>query len=187
MDYATLTDNNGKKADFRNVVLIMTTNAGARDLTNEEIGFRAVSHPAPASSDRGLSPRSSKAKSAIERTFSPEFRNRLDALIQFNQLALAEVERVVDKFIGELQAQLTDKHVTIDLTEAARLWLAQHGFEPLYGARPMARLIQQKVKEPLAEELLFGSLQHGGQVVVEVVDDEIRLSTTPSTVSPEAV
>src|SRR2546425_7228374 len=149
MDHATLTDNNGKRADFRNVILIMTTNAGARDLTNEEIGFRAATHPAHTGSDRGPSPKASKAKSAIERTFSPEFRNRLDAWIQFNHLALAEVERVVDKFIGELQEQLADKHVTLELTAAARRWLAQSGFEPLYGARPMARLIQQKVKEPL--------------------------------------
>ena len=187
MDYATLTDNNGKKADFRNVILIMTTNAGARDLTNEEIGFRAVSQPASASSERDVSAKASKARSAIERTFSPEFRNRLDASIQFNRLTMAEVERVVDKFIGELQAQLVDKHVTLELTAAARHWLAQHGFEPLYGARPMARLIQQKVKEPLADELLFGPLQHGGHAVVEVVDDEMKLVITPSTVSAEAI
>ncbi len=183
MDHAALTDNNGKKADFRNVILIMTTNAGARDLANEEIGFRAAAHPAPTGSDRGPSPKASKAKSAIERTFSPEFRNRLDAWIQFNHLALAEVERVVDKFIGELQEQLADKHVTLELTAAARRWLAQSGFEPLYGARPMARLIQQKVKEPLAEELLFGKLQNGGHAVVEVTDDDIRLLLTPASVS----
>jgi ATP-dependent Clp protease ATP-binding subunit ClpA len=180
MDYATLTDNNGKKADFRNVILIMTTNAGARDLTNAEIGFRAASQPVPINGSRDLSPGAGKAKNAIERTFSPEFRNRLDAWIQFNQLTLPEVERVVDKFIGELQGQLADKHVTLELTEVARLWLAQHGFEPLYGARPMARLIQQKVKEPLAEELLFGGLQHGGHAVIKVEDADIRLAISPS-------
>jgi ATP-dependent Clp protease ATP-binding subunit ClpA len=183
MDHATLTDNNGKQADFRNVILIMTTNAGARDLANEEIGFRAAAQPAPTGNDRGPSPKASKAKSAIERTFSPEFRNRLDAWIQFNHLNLAEVERVVDKFIGELQEQLADKHVTLELTAAARHWLAQHGFEPLYGARPMARLIQQKVKEPLAEELLFGRLQNGGHAVVEVTDDDIQLLLTSAAVS----
>ena len=179
MDYATLTDNNGKKADFRNVILIMTTNAGARDLTNAEIGFRAASQPAT-HGGRDLYPGAGKAKNAIERTFSPEFRNRLDAWIQFNQLTLSDVERVVDKFIGELQVQLADKHVTLELTEAARRWLAQHGCEPLYGARPMARLIQQKVKEPLAEELLFGGLQHGGHTVIKVDDDDIRLAIFPS-------
>jgi ATP-dependent Clp protease ATP-binding subunit ClpA len=183
MDHATLTDNNGKQADFRNVILIMTTNAGARDLTSAEIGFRTGA-AAPAGGERGVSARASKAKSAIERTFSPEFRNRLDAWIQFNQLSLAEVERVVDKFIGELQEQLADKHVHLELTAAARHWLAEHGFEPLYGARPMARLIQQKVKEPLAEELLFGQLQHGGQAVVELVEDDIRLAITPAVVAP---
>ena len=180
MDHATLTDNNGKKADFRNVIVIMTTNAGARDMTNEEIGFRAASDTAPARGGRGPSAGASKAKSAIERTFSPEFRNRLDAMIQFNQLTMADVERVVDKFIGELQAQLVDKRVTLTLTDAARSWFAQQGFDALYGARPMARLIQQKVKEPLAEELLFGRLQHGGQVAVEVTNDDITLAISPS-------
>ena len=180
MDYATLTDNNGKKADFRNVILIMTTNAGARDLTSAEIGFRTALQPAPTTGGPALNPGASKARNAIERTFSPEFRNRLDAWIQFNQLTLAEVERVVDKFIGELQVQLADKRVTLELTASARLWLAQHGFEPLYGARPMARLIQQKVKEPLAEELLFGRLQHGGHAVIEVEADDIRLAISPS-------
>jgi len=168
MDHAALTDNNGKQADFRNVILIMTTNAGARELTNEDIGFRAAAPQA-------LRPGTGKAKSAIERTFSPEFRNRLDAWIQFNQLTLTDVERVVDKFIDELRAQLAEKHVTIELTPVARDWLAQQGFDRLYGARPMARLIQQKVKEPLAEEILFGQLQDGGQAVIEVQDDDIVL------------
>ncbi len=155
MDHATLTDNNGKQADFCNVILIMTTNAGARTMTSEEIGFRTALPPGSASRGRGLSASASKAKSAIERTFSPEFRNRLDAWIQFHQLTMAAVELVVDKFIGELQGQLADKQVLLTLTAAARAWLAQQGFDPLYGARPMARLIQQHVKEPLAEELLL--------------------------------
>lgn len=176
MDHATLTDNNGKKADFRNVILIMTTNAGAREMTNEDIGFRTVSPTDPEGSRRGSMAQASKAKSAIERTFSPEFRNRLDAWIQFNQLTLADVERVVDKFVDELRVQLVEKQVTLELTAAARHWLAQQGFDALYGARPMARLIQQKIKEPLAEELLFGKLQHGGQVVVDVGPEDLVLT-----------
>jgi ATP-dependent Clp protease ATP-binding subunit ClpA len=180
MDHATLTDNNGKKADFRNMIVIMTTNAGARAMTNEEIGFRTGADAGQGSSGRGPSAGASKAKSAIERTFSPEFRNRLDAMIQFNQLTMGDVARVVDKFIGELQAQLVDKHVMLTLTDAARSWFAQQGFDALYGARPMARLIQHKVKEPLAEELLFGQLQHGGQAMVEVVDDDIKLAISAS-------
>lgn len=175
MDHATLTDNNGKKADFRNVILIMTTNAGAREMTTGDIGFRTASVAASGENRRDAMANASKAKSAIERTFSPEFRNRLDAWIQFNQLSLADVERVVDKFVDELRLQLADKQVTLELTTEARQWLALQGFDSLYGARPMARLIQQKIKEPLAEELLFGTLQHGGRVVVEAAEDDVRL------------
>ena len=171
MDHATLTDNNGKKADFRNVVLIMTTNAGAREMTHADIGFRTAVEGGSNGQNKGLG----KAKGAIERTFSPEFRNRLDAWIQFNQLDLVHVERVVDKFVDELREQLVDKHVTIELTEAARAWLARQGFDPLYGARPMARLIQQKIREPLAEEILFGELQGGGHAVADIGEDEIVL------------
>jgi ATP-dependent Clp protease ATP-binding subunit ClpA len=174
MDHATLTDNNGKKADFRNVILIMTTNAGAREMTNADIGFRTALEGAPGSN--GQSRGAGKAKSAIERTFSPEFRNRLDAWIQFNQLQMADVERVVDKFVDELREQLVDKNVTIQLTAAARAWLARQGFDPLYGARPMARLIQQKIREPLAEEILFGKLQDGGEAVADLHDDDIVLT-----------
>ena len=174
MDHATLTDNNGKKADFRNVILIMTTNAGAREMTNADIGFRTAVTGSPGGN--GQSRSAGKAKSAIERTFSPEFRNRLDAWIQFNQLQLADVERVVDKFVNELREQLIDKHVTIELTEAAREWLARQGFDPLYGARPMARLIQQKIREPLAEEILFGKLQNGGEAIADLRDNEIVLT-----------
>lgn len=163
MDHATLTDNNGKKADFRNVILIMTTNAGARELTNESIGFKEI-----ASSNR--------SKEAIERTFSPEFRNRLDALINFNQLGMESVKRVVDKFVKELSRQLSEKKVTIELTEKARDWFAHKGFDKLYGARPMSRLIQAKLKEYLAEEILFGSLQEGGHVTIDVKDDEITFN-----------
>jgi ATP-dependent Clp protease ATP-binding subunit ClpA len=178
MDHATLTDNNGKKADFRNVILIMTTNAGAREQSSEAIGFHTATPHADAKS--GLGAGASKAKSAIERTFSPEFRNRLDASLQFNPLTLRDVERVVDKFIGELQEQLTPKHVTLELTVAARQWLAQQGFDRLYGARPMARLIQSKVKEPLAEAILFGALQHGGRAVLDASDTDLILHEVAS-------
>ncbi|MCZ6679065.1 MAG: ATP-dependent Clp protease ATP-binding subunit ClpA [Candidatus Poribacteria bacterium] len=175
MDHATLTDNNGKAADFRNVVLIMTTNAGASERTDGDIGFHAASAVSQAKGGSDFNPAVSKVKRAIERTFSPEFRNRLDEWIEFNQLTLADVERVVDKFTDELRAQLEAQNVTIELTASARTWLAQQGFSLLYGARSMARLIQQKVKAPLAEEILFGKLQHGGRVVVTEKENDIVL------------
>jgi ATP-dependent Clp protease ATP-binding subunit ClpA len=159
MDHATLTDNNGKKADFRNVILIMTTNAGARELSSSQIGFKH-------GEAGGLGGTGSKGKGAIERAFSPEFRNRLDAWIAFESLGFETIERVVDKFINELRAQLVEKKVTVELTAPARAWLAQHGFDKLFGARPMGRLIQSKIKEPLANEILFGQLQQGGKVVI---------------------
>jgi ATP-dependent Clp protease ATP-binding subunit ClpC len=164
MDHATLTDNNGKKADFRNVILIMTTNAGARELSEKGIGFQKDS------GNRG------HGRGAIERTFSPEFRNRLDAWIAFKSLSLEITERVVDKFIAEVNALLAAKGVTVRLTDAARAWLAKHGFDRLYGARPMARLIQTKVKQPLAEKLLFGAEEQGGEVIVDEQDGDISLS-----------
>jgi ATP-dependent Clp protease ATP-binding subunit ClpA len=162
MDHATLTDNNGKKADFRNVILIMTTNAGARELSAGGIGFQS-------STGKG------SGRGAIERTFSPEFRNRLDAWIAFDALSFEVIERVVDKFIRELNAQLAEKNITVKLTEAARAWLARRGFDRLYGARPMARLIQSKIKEPLAEKLLFGDAEMGGEVLIEEHNDELAL------------
>jgi ATP-dependent Clp protease ATP-binding subunit ClpA len=165
MDHATLTDNNGKKADFRNVILIMTTNAGAQELSAGGIGFQSNT------SGKG------QGRGAIERTFSPEFRNRLDAWIAFAPLSFAVIERVVEKFIKELNAQLAEKNVRVVLDEAARAWLAARGFDRLFGARPMGRLIQTKIKEPLAEELLFGaSLAAGGEVVVGVMGDELTLN-----------
>ncbi len=165
MDHATLTDNNGKRADFRNVILIMTTNAGAQELSAGGIGFQSNT------SGRG------QGRGAIERAFSPEFRNRLDAWIAFAPLSFAVIERVVDKFVKELNAQLAEKGVRVVLDEAARAWLAAHGFDRLFGARPMNRLIQTKIKEPLAEELLFGaSLAAGGEVSVGVANDELTLN-----------
>jgi ATP-dependent Clp protease ATP-binding subunit ClpA len=179
MDHATLTDNNGKKADFRNVVLIMTTNAGAREMTSADIGFgSAVKDIGAESAKTALDPGKTalgfaKGKDAIERAFSPEFRNRLDAWIVFNQLHRKEIGKVVDKFVGEVRDQLAEKKVFLTLTEAAHAWLAEKGFDKHYGARPMARLIQQKIKEPIAEELLFGKLEHGGNVTIDLKDDAI--------------
>ena len=162
MDHATLTDNNGKKADFRNVILIMTTNAGAREMSDAGMGFRN-------------NPGSGRGRGAIERTFAPEFRNRLDAWIAFDPLELSTIEQVVDKFIEELRAQLTAKNVTLELTELGRVWLAQHGYDRAFGARPMARLISSKIKEPLVDAILFGSLAGGGHVVVDAAGDELAL------------
>ncbi|CAN5950940.1 unnamed protein product [Sphagnum jensenii] len=179
MDHATLTDNNGKKADFRNVVLIMTTNAGAREMTSADIGFGpAVKDAGAESAKTALDPGKTalgfaKGKDAIERAFSPEFRNRLDAWIVFNQLHRKEIAKVVDKFVGEVRDQLAEKKVFLTLTESAHAWLAEKGFDKHYGARPMARLIQQKIKEPIAEELLFGKLEHGGNVSIDLKDDAI--------------
>jgi ATP-dependent Clp protease ATP-binding subunit ClpA len=162
MDHATLTDNNGKKADFRNVILIMTTNAGAREMSESGIGFQK---------DQGKG----QGRGAIERTFSPEFRNRLDAWIAFKALDAHVIEQIVDKFIAELNEQLVEKKVVVKLAPAARSWLAQRGFDRLLGARPMARLIQRKIKEPLAEKILFDSEPVAGDVLVELENEELSL------------
>ncbi|MBX3291693.1 MAG: ATP-dependent Clp protease ATP-binding subunit ClpA [Acidobacteria bacterium] len=164
MDSATLTDNNGKKADFRNVILIMTTNAGARELSSGGVGFRN------AASTKG------NAKGVIERTFTPEFRNRLDAWVAFKPLDIEVIKLIVDKFINELNGQLAEKRVLVKLTDAASEWLANNGFDARYGARPMARLIHEKIKQPLANEILFGKLADGGSVEVTEVDGELKLN-----------
>lgn len=163
MDTATLTDNNGKKADFRNIILIMTTNAGARDLSSGGVGFRNSAET------------KGNAKGAIERTFNPEFLNRLDAMIAFRPLDLPIIEKIVDKFIGELNSQLAEKGVVVNLNPQSRKWLAKNGFDPRYGARPMARLINEKIKQPLAEAILFGSLANGGSVSVDIEDGNLKL------------
>ncbi len=163
MDTATLTDNNGKKADFRNVILIMTTNAGARELSSGGLGFRN------SSDTKG------NAKGAIERTFTPEFRNRLDAWVPFKALDVEIIKSIVDKFINELNGQLAEKRVLVKLTDDAREWLAKNGFDARYGARPMARLIHEKIKQPLANEILFGKLASGGSVEVYAEENELRL------------
>ena len=160
MDHGTLTDNNGRKADFRNVIIVMTTNLGADQLARRSIGFAEQDN-------------SSDGIEVIKRHFSPEFRNRLDAIIQFKPLDSRTIVSVVDKFIMELETQLEEKGVTIDLDDEARAWLAEHGFEPSMGARPMARVIKENIKKPLAEELLFGVLEGGGRVQVSVVDGKL--------------
>jgi ATP-dependent Clp protease ATP-binding subunit ClpA len=160
MDHGTLTDNNGRKADFRNVVIVMTTNAGAHESSRASIGFTRQDH-------------TSDAMEAIKRLFTPEFRNRLDATVQFNALDPANITRVVDKFIFELEAQLHEQNITIEVDAAARLWLAERGYDPKMGARPMARTIQQYIKKPLADELLFGELTQGGHLIIHLVGDEL--------------
>ncbi len=157
MDHATLTDNNGRKADFRHVVLIMTTNAGARELAARAIGFGGRS-----SAELG--------QAALDRLFSPEFRNRLDAVVQFAALSPEVIERVVDKFIMELDLQLNARKVFLSITPAARTYLAERGYDPTFGARPMARVIHTEIKQPLANEMLFGQLQQGGEVTVDARD-----------------
>jgi len=160
MDHGTLTDNNGRKADFRNVILVMTTNAGADQISRRSIGFSTQDH-----STDGLE--------IINRLFSPEFRNRLDAIIQFKSLDTSTIGHVVDKFIIELEAQLEDKKVTLEVDERARQWLAQRGYNPDMGARPMSRVIQDHIKKPLAEELLFGKLAKGGHIRVSAAEDHL--------------
>lgn len=160
MDHGTLTDNNGRKADFRNVIIIMTTNAGAETAARASIGFTLQDH-------------ASDAMEVIKKSFTPEFRNRLDTIIQFGRLSHEVIKSIVDKFLIELQAQLEDKHVTLEVSDAARGWLAEHGYDAQMGARPMARLIQDKIKRPLAEEILFGELaEHGGVVHIDIRDGE---------------
>jgi ATP-dependent Clp protease ATP-binding subunit ClpA len=161
LDHATLTDNNGKKADFRNVIIIMTSNAGAREMSGRSIGFGTDSGPAV-----------DKSLKALERIFSPEFRNRLDGIVTFNALTVEIMERIVDKFIGQLNGQISDKKVSIQLTAATRRWLAEKGHDPRYGARPLDRLIQDKIKNRLADEILFGALAKGGTAMVDMVSDE---------------
>jgi ATP-dependent Clp protease ATP-binding subunit ClpA len=167
MDHGTLTDNNGRKADFRNVVLVMTTNAGAQEMSRASIGFTQQDH-------------STDGVEIIKKSFSPEFRNRLDAIIQFAPLDAHSIARVVDKLVVELESKLGGSNVTLELDDAARDWIADRGYDPKMGARPMARVIQEFIKRPLAEELLFGSLADGGHVRVSVGDDgDLVLTAEP--------
>jgi ATP-dependent Clp protease ATP-binding subunit ClpA len=162
MDHGKLTDHNGRTTDFRNVILIMTSNAGASDMQKAAIGF-------------GRDKREGEDTAAIERIFTPEFRNRLDAVISFRQLPRGVIRQVVEKFVLQLEAQLMDRHVHIELTPEAADWLAVKGYDDKMGARPLGRVIQEEIKKPLAEELLFGRLTKGGLVRVGVRDDKIDL------------
>jgi ATP-dependent Clp protease ATP-binding subunit ClpA len=159
MDHGTLTDNNGRKADFRHVVIVMTTNAGAADMSRTSVGFVTQDH-------------ASDGMEAIKKMFAPEFRNRLDAVVQFGPLDEQTIQRVVDKLLVEVEAQLETKGVQLHIDEDARAWIARRGYDPKMGARPMARIIQEHIKRPLAEELLFGSLEHGGHAFVSVGNDD---------------
>ncbi|MGD8941180.1 MAG: AAA family ATPase, partial [Gammaproteobacteria bacterium] len=173
MDHGTLTDTNGRKADFRNVILIMTTNAGAELMARPSIGFTQQDH-------------ATDGMEMIKKTFTPEFRNRLDAIVQFKSLDATTISHVVDKFLYELENQLAEKKVIMHVDEEARQWLAEHGYDEKMGARPMARIIKENIKKPLAEELLFGQLANGGNVEVTVEDGKIKfeLENIPEIVRP---
>jgi ATP-dependent Clp protease ATP-binding subunit ClpA len=172
MDHATLTDNNGRKADFRNIILILTTNAGAREMSTKSIGFGDTQAPADAT----------KAKKSIERTFTPEFRNRLDGWILFSGLSPEVILKVVDKEVGLLQKMLVEKKVKLELTQRAKAWLAEHGYDPAFGARPMARLVDNSLKKPLAEALLFGELKNGGVARFDVEGEVLKLKVESAAV-----
>ncbi|TGX52812.1 ATP-dependent Clp protease ATP-binding subunit ClpA [Sphingomonas gei] len=172
MDNGKLTDHHGKTVDFRNTILIMTTNAGASDMAKESIGF-------------GESSREDIQEEAVKKLFTPEFRNRLDAIVPFDYLPTEVVARVVDKFILQLELQLADRGVHIQLDDESKTWLTSRGYDKLYGARPMGRLIQEKIKQPLAEELLFGKLVHGGEVSVKLKDNALAFEVTPAAPKPK--
>jgi ATP-dependent Clp protease ATP-binding subunit ClpA len=161
MDHATLTDNTGRKADFRNTVLILTSNAGSREMSAASIGFAEYGGA------------DNKAKTAIERVFSPEFRNRLDAIVTFKSLTPAAMETIVEKFVLQLEGQLAERRVAITLLPEARAWLATKGYDPKFGARPLGRVIQKEVRDPLTDQILFGALEHGGTVTIGAADDRL--------------
>lgn len=169
LDHATLTDNNGKKADFRNVIIMMTSNAGTREMSTQTIGF----------GDK-QSDTKDKGKTAIEKFFSPEFRNRLDEIIHFNPLTEEIMEKVVDKFMNELKAQLVAKKVSISISPEARTWLAKNGHDPRFGARPLTRLIQTEIKDVLSDEILFGQLEKGGDIFIDIENDKLAFDYTGS-------
>jgi ATP-dependent Clp protease ATP-binding subunit ClpA len=177
MDHATLTDNTGRKADFRNTVLILTSNAGSREMGAASIGF--ADNLAGVDDDSRSRVAAGKAKSALERVFSPEFRNRLDAIVMFKALSPDAMETIVDKFILQLEAQLSDRHVAITLTPAARSWLARAGYDRVFGARPLARVVQKEVRDVLTDQILFGQLEHGGTVSIDVTEAGLSFAYAP--------
>jgi ATP-dependent Clp protease ATP-binding subunit ClpA len=189
MDHATLTDNNGRKADFRQVVLIMTSNAGSRELSGATIGFAESGSSQHVQGVR-LKTAQQRSKQAIERIFSPEFRNRLDAIVSFGPLTPGVMETIVEKFILQLEAQLAERRVAITLEPEARAWLAEKGFDPIYGARPLARVIQTEVRDPLTDEILFGRLESGGTVTIGLTDGKLNFTfeaTAPPPKTPAPV
>jgi ATP-dependent Clp protease ATP-binding subunit ClpA len=165
MDYATLTDNNGKAADFRNVIIIMTSNAGAREMSANSIGFGAQQ---TTGDTRGLK--------AVEQTFSPEFRNRLDGIVQFNHLSTSIMEKIVDKDMNELKQMLKARQISLSYSSGVRTWLAKEGYDPKFGARPLARMIQTRIKDRLTDEILFGKLAKGGRIVIGLKNDALTFS-----------
>ena len=181
MDHATLTDNNGKRADFRQVVLIMTSNAGSREVSAPAIGFGGTGGASDSILDSRAKAAASRMKSAVERIFSPEFRNRLDATVTFAPLSPSVMETIVEKFILQLESQLAERRIAIALEPEARAWLASRGYDPTYGARPLARVIQADVRDPLTDEILFGRLEHGGTVRISLEGDKLAFSFAETT------
>ena len=167
MDHGSLTDSHGRNTDFRNVVIIMTTNAGAKEMDGGSIGLGSKS-----------TQNESKRDKAIKNFFSPEFRNRLDAIINFNKLSNEFIVKIVEKFLMELETKLAGKNVEMVVNDEAKLWLADTGYDPLMGARPLARLIDVEIKKPLSNEVLFGQLEKGGKVIIELNDDKTGTSFT---------
>jgi len=162
MDRAVLTDNNGKEADFRSVIVMMTSNVGSREISNQAIGFgNDCDNPG------------GRGKKAVENFFTPEFRNRLDGIVTFNSLTTEIMEKVVDKFIGQLSSQLETQKISLSISQQARRWLADEGHDPVYGARPLERLIQNQIKDALSDEILFGRLEKGGDVFIDIADDAL--------------
>jgi ATP-dependent Clp protease ATP-binding subunit ClpA len=174
MDHAALTDNTGRKADFRNVVLILTSNAGSREMSAQSIGFESGS--GEGHDERLRRAAAGKSKAAIEKVFSPEFRNRLDAIVTFRTLSASVMEQIVDKFVLQLEQQLAERHVAITLTDEARAWLAVKGYDPVFGARPLARVVQKEVRDPLTDQILFGALEHGGTVTIGIADNHLTFA-----------
>ena len=177
-DPARLTDNHGRKADFRQVVLIMTSNAGSRELSGSSIGFWESGTSARAVDARQKAAQV-RSKQAIEKVFSPEFRNRLDAIVGFSPLTPGVMETIVEKFILQLEAQLAERRVAITLEPEARAWLAEKGYDPVYGARPLARVIQTEVRDPLTDEILFGALENGGTTTIRLASEKLEIKTEP--------
>jgi len=168
MDHATLTDNNGRRADFRHVVLIMTSNAGSRELSSAAIGFNEAAGNQVRTDEIRQKAAATRSKTAVERMFTPEFRNRLDAIVTFKPLTPSVMETIVGKFILQLESQLAERRVAIVLEPEARAWLAVKGFDPIYGARPLGRVIQREVRDRMTDEVLFGKLEQGGTVTIGV-------------------